>query len=125
MAARKRVSPHIPCTLPDILGNRGNKSFEFLAEGEQTGFSLLSYNGKGRGTKIKTDGDCPYLMLGFLVGNAFQSQLSIIAIAFIICPLCLWRAGPTAQQTDILDAMAQAMLDNRIVPSWLDQDRRD
>jgi hypothetical protein len=119
------IRPSLSIQLPLETASQSLIRFEFRAEGEQTGFSLLSYNGKGRGTKIKTDGDCPYLILGFLVGNAFQSQLSIIAIAFTICPLCLWRAGPTTQQTDILDAMAQAMLDNRIVPSWLDQDRRD
>ncbi len=91
-------------------------TFQFPAEGEQACFSLFSNHGKGGRPQVKTNGSLPDLVLGFLIGNALQGQLSVVAIPLAIGPLSLWARGTPTQQTHKLDGMAQAMLDNRIMP---------
>jgi hypothetical protein len=70
----------------------------------------------GRRAKIEANSARAYLVLRFLVGNAFQSQLHAIPIAFTIRSLGLWRACATTQQTHKLDRVIQPMLDHGIIP---------
>jgi hypothetical protein len=91
-------------------------TFELSTEGEKSSFSLLGDNGKGRRAKIKPDECRSSLVLGFLVGHAFQDQLCVVVIALTIRSLSLWRTSPTTQQAHKLDRVIQAMFDDRIIP---------
>jgi hypothetical protein len=55
-------------------------------------------------------------MLWFLIGDALQSKLSIIAIAFTACSLCLWAGSAATDKADVLDAPIKPMFDHGIIP---------
>src|SRR5215467_772354 len=89
---------------------------QFLTQDRQTGLSRSRHQGKGRGSQVRSDRVSPHAVFRFVVGDALQRELHAVPVPLTISPLRLRATGLALQQAGILDAVIEAMFDDRVPP---------